>query len=60
MELEELEVRILDQACALRTGRFLGMELFSRLPGSTVVRPGPGRHFTPDEDGGSPLAGAVL
>jgi len=31
------------------------MELFSWLAGSTVVRPGPGRYFTPDEDGGFPL-----
>jgi hypothetical protein len=37
------------------------MELFSWLAGSAVVRPGPGRHFTPDQHGGlAPLAGVVL
>jgi hypothetical protein len=30
------------------------MELFSWLAGSGVVRPGTGRHFSPDEAGGLP------
>jgi hypothetical protein len=37
------------------------MELFFRLASSAIVRPGPDRHFTPDEHGGlAPLAGVVL